>query len=82
MTLQMLGLSGPGRVFTVKVQSQAQNVVLVALKPWTATAAAPAYGGRAIQQVRLPGEGDALALAAWRLGKQTDITDTMQRPGC
>jgi len=29
----MLKLAGPGRVFTAKVQNQAQNVVMVALKP-------------------------------------------------
>ena len=61
-TLQMVGLSGPGRVFTVKVQSQAQNVVLVALKPWSATSAAPVYSGRAIRQVSLPPESNRTSI--------------------
>ena len=49
---QMLALAGQGRVFTVKVQSQAQNVVLVALKPCSA-GLAPTYSGRDIRQVPL-----------------------------
>ena len=58
----MVGLSGPGRVFTVKVQSQAQNVVLVALKPWSATSAALVYSGRAIRQVSLPPESNRTSI--------------------
>ena len=50
--LQMLELAGPGRVFTVKVQSQAQNVILVALKP-DAREPAVSYSGRDIRQVML-----------------------------
>ncbi len=46
----MLALAGPGRVFTVKVQSQAQNVVLVALKPQPAEATT-SYSSRDVRQV-------------------------------
>ena len=51
--LQMLALTGPGCVFTVKVQSQAQNVVLVVLKSRGAESA-PSYSGRDVRQVLSP----------------------------
>ena len=51
--LQMLELCGEGRVFTIKVQNQAHNVIMVALKPEAAGTTPTTPSGKSIRQVCL-----------------------------
>ena len=52
MHVQMLELCGKGRVFTVKVQNQAHNVIMIALKPEVIGTPVAMPSGKAIRQVR------------------------------
>ena len=52
MHVQMLELCGEGRVFTVKVQNQAHNVIMIALKPEVIGTPVAMPSGKAIRQVR------------------------------